>query len=207
MARSSSLIVVLSSVALCAGAVAGCQASFRAGGANEPPPPPASAAPAPTQSAAPAASASAQPAQPPGQIVQKAQSIQLPGNIVFETDKSTLQAGAGNDELLGQLKGFLDKNPQITKLRIEGHTDNQGEATKNEQLSGDRAVTVKKWLIDHGVKSERLIAVGFGQNKPIADNSTDAGRAENRRTEFKIAELNGKKFLGLDPSGGGKVFE
>src|SRR6185503_1067212 len=103
MARSSSLIVVFSSVALCAGAVAGCQASFHTGGANEPPPPPpASAAPAPTQSAAPAASASAQPV-PPGQIVQKAQSIQLPGNIVFDTDKSTLQAGAGNDELLGQL--------------------------------------------------------------------------------------------------------
>lgn len=205
MARSSSLIVVLSSVALCAGAIAGCQASFRSGGANEPPPPPPASA-APAQSAAPAASASAQPA-PQGQIVQKASSIQLPGNIVFDTDKSTLQAGAGNDELLGQLKAFLDKNAQITKIRIEGHTDNQGDTAKNEELSGQRALTIKKWLIDHGVKADRLIAVGFGQNKPIADNGTDAGRAQNRRTEFKIAELNGKKFLGLDPNGGGKVFE
>ena len=126
---------------------------------------------------------------------------------MFDTDKATLQAGAGNDELLGQLKAFLDQKPEITKIRIEGHTDNQGEATKNEELSGQRALTVKKWLVDHGVKAERLIAVGFGQNKPIADNSTDAGRAQNRRTEFKIAELNGKKFLGLDPTGGGKVFQ
>jgi OOP family OmpA-OmpF porin len=204
------LVVVVGSVVLGAGIAAGCQASFRAGGASEPAP--ASAQPMPSAAPAPQASASAQPAgssQPAATpaVTQNKQSIQLPGNLVFENDKSTLQAGAENDALLGALKAFLDANPQITKLRIEGHTDNSGDPTANEKLSGERALTVKKWLIDHGVKAERLMSVGFGQNKPIADNGTDAGKAQNRRTEFKIAELNGKKFLGLDPTGGGKVFE
>ncbi len=49
--------------------------------------------------------------------------------------------------------------------------------------------------------------MGFGQNKPIADNSTEEGKSKNRRTEFHVAELGGKKYLGLDPTGGGKVFE
>ena len=58
-----------------------------------------------------------------------------------------------------------------------------------------------------GIKAERLLAVGFGQNKPVADNTTEEGKAKNRRTEFRVAELGGKKYLGLDPTGGGKVFE
>ena len=74
-------------------------------------------------------------------------------------------------------------------------------------LSGQRALTVKNAAIAKGVKKERLLAVGFGQNKPIGDNTTEDGRAKNRRTEFRIAELGGKKYLGLDPTGGGKVFE
>ena len=49
--------------------------------------------------------------------------------------------------------------------------------------------------------------MGFGPDKPIADNKTEDGKAQNRRTEFKIAELKGKKYLGMDPSGGGKVFD
>ncbi|HWZ89439.1 MAG TPA: OmpA family protein, partial [Polyangiaceae bacterium] len=98
-------------------------------------------------------------------------------------------------------------NPKITKLRIEGHTDNVGVAAENLTLSGQRALTVKNAAIAKGVKKERVIAVGFGQTKPLADNTTDEGRAKNRRTEFRIAEIGGKKYLGLDPLGGGKLFE
>ena len=60
-----------------------------------------------------------------------------------------------------------------------------------------------------GIKKERLIAVGFGETRPVADNGTEEGKAQNRRTEFKIAELNGKKYLGMPPEGppGGKVYD
>ena len=95
----------------------------------------------------------------------------------------------------------------LTKLRIEGHTDNVGSAPANEQLSGERALAIKKFLVDKGINKTRLLAVGFGQNKPIADNSTEDGRTKNRRTEFRIAELSGKPYLGKDPTGGGKVFD
>jgi len=140
-------------------------------------------------------------------VVVKGDSVQIPGQIEFDTGKATFKAGGGSDAVVDQLKIFLDQNPKVTKLRIEGHTDNVGTPDANLTLSGQRALTVKNAAIAKGVKKERLIAVGFGQNKPIGDNTTDEGKAKNRRTEFRIAEIGGKKYLGLDPTGGGKVFE
>lgn len=165
-----------------------------------PPPAPATAQPAPTTPA---------PAETPKKstAVVKGDSINIPGNIVFDNKKATLKEGAGSEVVLEQLKQFLDENPQVTKLRVEGHTDNVGQPGDNEKLSGERALTIKKWLVDKGIPKERVIAVGFGEKKPIADNTKEEGRAQNRRTEFKIAELNGKKYLGMDPTGGGKVFD
>jgi len=133
--------------------------------------------------------------------------VQIPGEIEFDTGKATFKAGGGSDAVVDQLKDFLDKNPKVTKLRIEGHTDNVGTPESNITLSGQRALTVKNAAIAKGVKKERLIAVGFGQTKPIGDNTTEEGRAKNRRTEFRIAEIGGKKYLGLDPTGGAKVFD
>jgi OOP family OmpA-OmpF porin len=190
----------------------GCQASFKAGGGNEPaapaPPPP----PAPTAAPAPAPEPEKKPEAPPP-VVKKSTakvegaSVKIPGNIVFETGKATLMPNSGSEVVLEQLKLYLDENPRVSKLRIEGHTDNVGKAEDNMKLSGERARTIKQWLIDHGVAKERLLSVGFGMTKPIADNSTDAGKAQNRRTEFKIAELDGKRYMGMDPAGGGTVFE
>jgi len=140
-------------------------------------------------------------------VVVKGDSVQIPGQIEFDTGKATFKAGGGSDAVVDQLKSFLDQNPKVTKLRIEGHTDNVGTADSNLTLSGQRALTVKNAAIAKGVKKERLLAVGFGQNKPIGDNTTEEGKAKNRRTEFRIAEIGGKKYLGLDPAGGGKVFE
>jgi len=202
--------------ALCAPVA--CQASMQAGGgAGEPetpppppPPPPPAPAPAATADAAPPATTAAPPAEAPKKsnaTVDSKGNVSIPGNIVFDTNSDKLKAGAGSEVVLEQLKLFLDENPQVTKLRVEGHTDNVGADAANLDLSGRRALTIKKWLIDKGVKQERLVSVGFGEGKPIADNSTDAGRAQNRRTEFKIAELNGKKYLGMDPLGGGKEFK
>jgi OmpA-OmpF porin, OOP family len=129
----------------------------------------------------------------------------MPGEIQFESGKAVIKPES--DGIIEALKNYLEKTPRVTKLRIEGHTDNVGSPESNEKLSGDRALAIKKALIAKGVKAERLLAVGFGQNKPVADNATDDGKAKNRRTEFRVAELGGKKYLGLDPTGGGKVFE
>jgi OOP family OmpA-OmpF porin len=102
----------------------------------------------------------------------------------------------------------LDEHPRVTKLRIEGHTDNTGTHAHNLDLSGKRALAIKAWLVAKGEKPERLIAVGFAETRPIADNSTAEGKAQNRRTEFHMAEMDGRPYLGRPVNGpaGGQTF-
>jgi OOP family OmpA-OmpF porin len=90
--------------------------------------------------------------------------------------------------MLQEITNLLKANPGIKKMSIEGHTDNRGSAEINKRLSQDRANSVMNWLVQHGVEQSRLEAHGFGLEKPIEDNSTDEGRAKNRRVEFKITE-------------------
>ena len=209
MFGKSAFVIALASAALVVPALSGCHASFQAG--SEPaaapttPAPPPAPPPPPAETAAPAPAPAPPPA--PAPVVVKGDSVQIPGQIEFDTGSANFKAGGGSDAVVDQLKIFLDQNPKVTKLRIEGHTDNVGTPESNQTLSGQRALTVKNAAIAKGVKKERLLAVGFGQNKPIGDNTTEEGRAKNRRTEFRIAEIGGKKYLGLDPTGGGKVFE
>jgi outer membrane protein OmpA-like peptidoglycan-associated protein len=124
--------------------------------------------------------------------------------INFDTGKASITADSA--AVLEEVRKLTAAHPEL-RLRIEGHTDNVGAAPANEQLSGERALTIKKFLAEKGVAKERVLAVGFGQTRPVADNSTEEGRAKNRRTEFRIAELSGKPYLGKDPTGGGKVFD
>jgi outer membrane protein OmpA-like peptidoglycan-associated protein len=133
--------------------------------------------------------------------------VTIPEQIDFETGKATLQQTDETTKGLDQIKLFLDGNPRVTKLRVEGHTDNVGAAATNLELSGQRALAVKAYVVGKGIAKDRIIAVGCGQDKPIADNSTDAGRTKNRRTEFHIAELSGQRYMGHDPTGGCKPFE
>jgi OOP family OmpA-OmpF porin len=79
----------------------------------------------------------------------------------------------------------MQENPEYN-LDIYGHTDNTGKADKNLQLSKDRAASVREYLVSKGVDGSRLRSEGFGQDRPVADNSTAAGRAKNRRVEFKV---------------------
>ena len=72
------------------------------------------------------------------------------------------------------------------KVEIGGHTDSAGIAAKNQALSERRAQAVKKFLVKEGVAAERLDAVGYGAAKPVDGNDTPAGRANNRRVEFKV---------------------
>jgi OOP family OmpA-OmpF porin len=206
MFGKSAFVIALASAAFVAPALSGCTASFKAGAeattptpAPPPPPPPPPAPVATTPPPPPAAAA----------VVTKGDSVQIPGEIEFDSGSANFKAGGGSDAVVDQLVAYLNDpaNKKITKLRIEGHTDNTGTADGNLTLSGQRALTVKNAAVAKGVKKERLLAVGFGQTKPIGDNTTEAGRAKNRRTEFRIAEIGGRKYLGLDPTSGGKVFE
>ena len=75
---------------------------------------------------------------------------------------------------------------QTYKVEIDGHTDNVGSEDDNLKLSKDRALSVMQYIIEHSADKNRISSNGFGEAKPVADNSTDEGRALNRRVEFKI---------------------
>ena len=90
--------------------------------------------------------------------------------------------------ILDDVAALLKANPQIKKVRVEGHTDWIGSDEYNQRLSERRAQAVVDYLVAHGIERDRLIAVGYGEKMPIADNNTDEGRAKNRRTEFTILE-------------------
>jgi outer membrane protein OmpA-like peptidoglycan-associated protein len=133
--------------------------------------------------------------------------IFIEGKIVFETGSDRIQKFGGSEKVLKTLQQFLVDHPEVTRMRVEGHTDDLGDEDKNAELSARRALAVCNWLVDHGVSHLRLIAVGFGETKPLGPNELEAGRAENRRTEFHVAEIDGRAYLNKDPTGGGKVVD
>ncbi len=79
----------------------------------------------------------------------------------------------------------MQDNPTV-KVQIEGHTDNVGNAADNMKLSENRAKAVVNYLVSKNISITRLTAKGFGATKPIAENNTEEGRAQNRRTELKV---------------------
>ncbi len=105
--------------------------------------------------------------------------ITLAGGIPFKTGKSNLQKVA-----VDRLKVVADalKGTQRTIL-IEGHTDSTGKPETNMTLSQARAETVRKYLVEDGIPANQIRTVGIGQDRPVADNKTSAGRAKNRRVE------------------------
>jgi OOP family OmpA-OmpF porin len=101
--------------------------------------------------------------------------------IHFDTGKATILPDSENT--LAEIVKLLQQNGDL-KLRVEGHTDNQGNATANQALSERRAQAVVAWLSAHGIEASRLSAKGMGQTKPVADNGAEEGRAKNRRVEL-----------------------
>jgi len=87
-------------------------------------------------------------------------------------------------EVLLRVANFLKKNQQYT-VEIQGNTDITGPFAWNMQLSKQRAVAVKNYLVTNGVASARLTTKGFGPNEPLAPNNTAEGRAKNRRVDFR----------------------
>jgi outer membrane protein OmpA-like peptidoglycan-associated protein len=90
--------------------------------------------------------------------------------------------------LLTEIADAILRTPRIKKLEIQGHTDSTGTPDKNQQLSEDRAESVRAWLVAHGVAADRLVAHGYGQTKPMFPNVTTANRVRNRRVQFVILE-------------------
>ena len=112
--------------------------------------------------------------------------LKLKGTIFFNTDTAELQTRS--EPLLTEVADTLLRNPSLKTVEIRGHTDNAGTPEHNRELSIKRAEAVKDWLVRAGVSQDRLTAQGYGSDKPIAANVSQAGRAKNRRVEFAITE-------------------
>ncbi len=99
----------------------------------------------------------------------------------FDFDKATMRPDS--KPILDEVEKLLVADSQL-RLTVEGHTDNVGQPAYNQRLSQARAEAVVAALTGRGIAATRLRAVGYGQERPIADNATDAGRAQNRRVEL-----------------------
>jgi len=122
----------------------------------------------------------------PGLVIVENGQIVILKQVFFATNKDTILKTSYPvlDAVATALKAF----PHIKKVRVEGHTDNQGKADYNTDLSDRRAKSVMAYLIVKGVEATRLDAKGFGPSKPIADNKTAKGKALNRRVDFLIVD-------------------
>ncbi len=103
----------------------------------------------------------------------------------FETGKAILETESYG--VLDELVAFLNRKEDV-RIEIGGHTDNVGSKASNLKLSEDRANMVMTYLIGKGISPSRLEAKGYGMSVPVAENTTEEGRAQNRRTEVKILE-------------------
>lgn len=127
---------------------------------------------------------------------------QLPEAIYFSKGKSELLPES--DAALQQLHAHLVATPDITKLRIEGHTSTEGADAANQTLSKLRAMAVAQYLRGKGIDCKRLVAVGFGGTKPkVTPEKTEDDKAANNRVAFHTAERAGKAVDGQPLDGGG----
>jgi outer membrane protein OmpA-like peptidoglycan-associated protein len=116
-------------------------------------------------------------------------------DVLFDTGRYTLKPGAR--EKLAKVAGIILGHPGL-KIEVEGHTDSVGGDDYNQKLSENRANAVREYLVEQGIKSDAITAQGFGKTKPVADNSTAAGRQRNRRVELVVSgEILGTKLSTL----------
>lgn len=109
--------------------------------------------------------------------------LNMPDNITFDTDSATINSRAYTP--LNDLASTLSQFDQ-TQITIAGHTDSRGSDVYNQRLSERRAYSVRNYLIDRGVAAHRMQAIGYGETRPIANNSSEEGRARNRRVEITL---------------------
>lgn len=112
--------------------------------------------------------------------------LEMPGQLGFEIGSARLSAGA-SAALSDVAKIFVDY--RLTLISVEGHTDDSGDAAQNRTLSEQRAAAVARLLLGSGVEAERLVVVGYGSARPVADNTTEVGRESNRRVVLRVDAL------------------
>jgi OmpA-OmpF porin, OOP family len=187
MMKKLALVLVLGVSAMA------CRAQVKVQTASAPPPPAPVAEPAPAPAPEPKAG----------------EQLTLPEQIEFETNEARIKQTPKTLATLESLADTMKKHPNITKLRVEGHTDNVGKPKANDKLSKARAEAVAKWLSQHDVAEARIITLGFGAKRPLVANDSPDHRAQNRRTEYYVEELDGKKVdaskVASGTSSGGKT--
>ncbi|MBM4365077.1 MAG: OmpA family protein [Deltaproteobacteria bacterium] len=119
-------------------------------------------------------------------VVVEKNFIRINDVIYFDTNKTSIQERSY--DLVDEIAKVVNENPQILKIRIEGHTDDVGGDMQNFKLSQGRAKAVLDYLVSRGVDPSRLQSAGFGESMPLVANDSEANRAKNRRVEFVIVD-------------------
>ena len=126
-----------------------------------------------------------------GRVKVTGDKVLILDKVHFDLDKASIKPVSF--ELLDQVAATLRGNPELRRVRVEGHTDSQGQEDYNDSLSEARAQAVRDHLVRAGVEHGRLEARGYGESRPVETNDTKEGRAKNRRVEFTILEFAGVK--------------
>jgi outer membrane protein OmpA-like peptidoglycan-associated protein len=119
--------------------------------------------------------------------------LTLSGSVLFVSNKADLLPAA--QVRLGGVADALTKDDTDSKIIVEGHTDSQGGAAYNQDLSERRAQAVREYLVTRGIAADRISSVGFGLTRPVADNGSAEGRADNRRVEIVVQPAPGTSPL------------
>jgi outer membrane protein OmpA-like peptidoglycan-associated protein len=120
----------------------------------------------------------------PARVVVTKEKLELKDKVFFDTSKATIKPVSFT--LLDEVAAALKSHDEVKRVEIGGHTDSLGDAAFNKTLSEQRAQAVREYLLQKGVEESRLDAKGYGEEKPVAPNTTPAGRESNRRVEFSI---------------------
>lgn len=158
----------------------------------------AQAKPAPAEpklEATPEPEAAAKPRTVPARARLTGDRIVIDEMIQFEYDSAEIKSESHG--ILDEVVKVLQDNPRVQQLDIVGHTSSEGTKAHNNELSTNRAASVKQYLIDHGIDTARLTSQGKGSSDPVESNDTEEGKIANRRVEFKVT-----KMAGADAKGG-----
>jgi len=141
----------------------------------------------------------------PKRVVVEENRIVINEKIQFDFNKATIRPES--DSLMQEIIKVIKDHPHIKKIAIEGHTSSEGSDKYNLKLSDKRAKAVMEYLVTKGALEKGMFtAKGFGEGKPIADESTEEGKEKNRRVEFNIVEQDvTKQKVAIDPESGEKT--